>query len=82
MVSYDSPRVATEKVEYIKHLQLGGAMWWETSGDHPLDHDESLIRVVVEGLGGFNGRHMEHAENVLQYPESKYDNLRSGMPGE
>ncbi|KAK5739825.1 Chitinase 4 [Elasticomyces elasticus] len=75
-------KVATEKVNYIKHVGLGGAMWWESSGDHPLDHAESLIRVTVEGLGGFNGRHMEHVENVLQYPESKYDNLRSGMPGE
>ncbi|KAK3117619.1 Chitinase 4 [Teratosphaeriaceae sp. CCFEE 6253] len=82
MVSYDSPRVATQKVEYIKHRGLGGAMWWESSGDHPLEHDESLIRVVVEGLGGFNGRHMDHGENVLQYPESRYDNLRAGMPGE
>ncbi|KAK5699846.1 Chitinase 4 [Elasticomyces elasticus] len=82
VISYDSPQVATEKVNYIKHVGLGGAMWWESSGDHPLDHAESLIRVTVEGLGGFNGRHMEHVENVLQYPESKYDNLRSGMPGE
>ncbi|KAK3677259.1 Chitinase 4 [Recurvomyces mirabilis] len=82
MVSYDSPEVATQKVEYIKQKGLGGAMWWESSGDHPLNHDESLIRVVVEGLGGYEGRHMEHVPNTLQYPETKYDNLRNGMPGE
>ncbi|KAK5126334.1 Endochitinase B1 [Meristemomyces frigidus] len=79
MVSYDTPQVATQKVEYIKHNGLGGAMWWESSGDHPHDSEESLIRVTVEGLGGYNGRHMEHAENCLEYPESKYENLRKGM---
>lgn len=37
---------------------------------------------VVQGLGGYEGRHMERRENNLQYPESKYDNLRKGCPGE
>ena len=82
MVSYDSPQAATQKVEYIKHMGLGGAMWWESSGDHPLESEESLIRVTVEGLGGYGGRHMEQVENVLGYPETRYDNLRGGMAGE
>ena len=82
MVSYDSPRIATEKVQYIKKMGLGGGMWWETSGDQPSNHSESLISIVVHGLGGYEGKHMEHAANVLDYPESKYDNLRNGMPGE
>ncbi|KAK5114322.1 Endochitinase B1 [Meristemomyces frigidus] len=82
MVSYDSPEVAARKVEYIKEQGLGGAMWWESSGDHPADHNDSLIRVVVDGLGGYEGRHMAHVDNVLHYPESKFDNIRSGMPGE
>lgn len=82
MVSYDSPQVAARKVEYIKQRGLGGAMWWESSGDHSIKREDSLIRIVVDGLGGFEGRHMEHLQNVLEYPESKYDNLRQGMPGE
>jgi len=82
MISYDSPKVATQKAEYIKQMGLGGAMWWESSGDEPITQENSLIRVVVDGLGGFEGRHMEHMENVLAYPESKYDNLRNGMPSE
>ncbi|KAK4612325.1 Endochitinase 1 [Fulvia fulva] len=82
MVSYDSPQVATQKVQYIKQMGLGGAMWWETSGDQPRDHPESLIKITVEGLGGYGGKHMEQAPNVLEYPESKYDNLKGGMPGE
>ncbi len=63
-------------------MGLGGAMWWESSGDHPLESEESLIRVTVEGLGGYGGRHMEQVENVLGFPESRFDNLRAGMPGE
>lgn len=82
MVSYDSPQVATQKAEYIKRMGLGGGMWWESSGDEPITQENSLIRVVVDGLGGLEGRHMEHRENVLAYPESKYDNLRKGMPSE
>ena len=82
MVSYDSPQVAAEKVEYIKRLGLGGAMWWESSGDHRSNHSDSLINIVMQGLGGFGGKHLEHRPNVLEYPESKFDNLRNGMPGE
>lgn len=82
MVSYDSPQVAAEKVEYIKRMGLGGGMWWESSGDHPINHEGSLIRIVVDGLGGFEGRHMEHSANTLEYPQSKYENLSEGMPNE
>lgn len=82
MISYDSPQVAAEKVAYIKSRNLGGGMWWESSGDHPSNHSESLVNIVVQGLGGYEGRHMERRENCLEYPESKFENLRNGMPGE
>lgn len=82
MISYDTPQVAAQKVQYIKNTGLGGGMWWETSGDVPASQGESLINVVVQGLGGFQGKHMENTANVLGYPESKYDNLKAGMPGE
>ncbi|KAF2767875.1 glycoside hydrolase [Teratosphaeria nubilosa] len=82
MVSYDSPQVAAQKVEYIKRNHLGGAMWWESSGDHPIRHEASLIRITTDALGGFEGKHMEQSENCLEYPGSKYENLSKGMPGE
>lgn len=80
MVSYDDPQNAAAKSEYIKRRRLGGAMWWESSGDKV--GEESLINLVAQGLGGFEGKHMDHGMNCLDYPASKYDNLRKGMPGE
>ena len=44
MVSYDNPSMAREKAEYVQNRQLGGAMWWESSGDK--SGDQSLINTV------------------------------------
>ena len=33
-------------------------------------------------MGGSGGRNMEQRPNTLEYPESKYDNLRKGFPDE
>ena len=44
MVSYDSLEMAGRKVEFIKEEGLGGAMWWESSGDK--GGEESLIGTV------------------------------------
>lgn len=80
MVTYDTPRNAAAKVDYIQQRRLGGAMWWESSGDKV--GEGSLINLTVQGLGGFEGRHMDRSPNCLEYPGSKYDNLRAGFPGE
>ena len=82
MISYDTPQVVAQKVDYIKSTNLGGAMWWETSGDKPADSSESLINISAQGLGGYELKNMEQALNCLEYPFSKYDNLKAGMPNE
>ena len=33
LISYDTVNMALRKVDYIVKNQLGGAMWWEVSGD-------------------------------------------------
>ncbi|MCJ1233820.1 hypothetical protein MMC14_001778 [Varicellaria rhodocarpa] len=77
VVSYDNQEIAEKKVEFIRREGLGGAMWWESSGDK--GGEGSLIATVANGLGR---RNMDGAHNTLEYPESKYDNLRKGFPGE
>jgi chitinase len=70
-VTYDTKPVAKQKVDYIKNGHLGGAMWWESSGDK--QGTDSLIDTVFNGLGG----ELEYCENELDYPQSKYNNLRN-----
>jgi chitinase len=43
MISYDTPSATKKKASYIKSKNLGGGMWWETSGDKDKD---SLIKTV------------------------------------
>ena len=80
MVSYDMVECARKKCDYIRSKKLGGAMWWETSGDRK--GDGSLVDVVAgeltkEGRGG-----LESAKNSLAYPMSRFDNIRTGILGE
>ena len=44
MVSYDNKAMAKIKVDFVKRHGLGGAMWWESSGDRQ-GHD-GLIHTV------------------------------------
>ncbi|PWY93408.1 chitinase [Aspergillus sclerotioniger CBS 115572] len=77
MVSYDTPEVAGLKVDYIAGRGLGGAMWWELSGDHPVRHERSLVRLTGGKLGGVGG--LDGVENTLRYPVSRFENLRRGF---
>ncbi|KAI0427159.1 glycoside hydrolase superfamily [Xylaria sp. FL1042] len=76
MVTYDTVPMARRKAEFIVERGLGGAMWWESSADK--EGGESLIENVVDVLGGPGG--LDKTENCIEYPESKYENLRAGFP--
>lgn len=76
LVSYDTPEMARSKTEYIKQRGLGGAMWWESSADK--EGGDSLIGIVVDGLGGPDA--LLKQGNNLEYPTTKYDNLKDGFP--
>ena len=77
MISYDSQQMVQVKAQYARQKGLGGGMWWETSGDRAVGSG-SLIEGFVNAFGG-KGALREEA-NCLEYPESKYENIRAGMP--
>ncbi|KAJ5674133.1 Endochitinase B [Penicillium macrosclerotiorum] len=83
MISYDNVEIGRRKAEFIKQRKLGGGMWWESSGDKggkgANAADGSLIGTFVDGVGGIGA--LDQTANAINYPESKYDNLRAGMPG-
>ena len=74
-ISYDNVAVTKAKGDYIKSKGLGGAMFWETSGDRT--DGQSLIGTIA---GSFAG--LEQTQNLLSFPASQYANLVAGMPGE
>lgn len=75
LITYDTVGMAKRKAEWIKRENLGGAMWWESSADRT--GEESLVENVVKSLGAISC-----SKNCLDYPESKYDNLRNGFQGQ
>ncbi|KAF7714929.1 Chitinase [Penicillium ucsense] len=84
MVSYDTVEMCQRKAAFVRYRQLGGGMWWESSGDKGGKEADpgqgSLIGTFVNGIGGTSV--LDGIENALEYPESKYDNLRAGFPGQ
>lgn len=44
MITYDNPASSAAKVNYIQGRGLGGAMWWESSGDRV--GEGSLVNMV------------------------------------
>ncbi len=79
LISYDNVAVAKQKAAFIQQMDLGGAVWWESSADKV--GSESLIQNVAEILGGYYDSGLESSQNQLAYPNSTYENLRAGMPG-
>lgn len=79
LVTYDTVEMARKKAEWVKKEGLGGTMFWESSADDC--EGKSLIGNVRDVLVR-GGSCMDSKENRLEYPETKYDNLRKGFPGE
>ncbi|KAF0714528.1 Aste57867_3829 [Aphanomyces stellatus] len=74
-ISYDSPQSMAQKLDYIKKYNLGGTMFWSGDADHPTSHSRSLINQAYTFFGKDN---MAFYNNNVNYPTSKYDNIRSG----
>ncbi|KAH6853879.1 glycoside hydrolase family 18 protein [Chaetomium sp. MPI-CAGE-AT-0009] len=74
LVSYDTLVSGRRKAEYLVEKGLGGAVFWEASGDRA--GEGSLVGAVAGVMGG-----LEREENWLSYPVSRYENIRMGVPG-
>ena len=82
MISYDTVTAASRKIGYIMEMALGGGMWWEASGDRPAGGAGGQGSLIAEVSGALARNGLDSSLNTLVYPESKYDNLRAGFPGE
>ncbi|KAL2214326.1 endochitinase [Sarocladium strictum] len=72
LISFDTPEMISEKVNYLKGLGLGGSMFWEASGDRT--GEDSLIGTSQKALGSIDG-----TQNCLTYPDSQYENIASNL---
>ena len=73
LITYDNVASALNKAVYIESNGLGGAMFWETSGDKT--GTGSLIAAVGGSLAT-----LDSSQNLLSYPDSQYANMVAGMP--
>ncbi|KAG5928874.1 Endochitinase 1 [Claviceps africana] len=72
LISFDTPSMIKEKVRYLRQKGMGGSMFWEASADRKgLD---SLIGTSFSSLGG-----LDSTDNLLDYPDSQYSNIRKKM---
>ncbi|EQC28197.1 hypothetical protein SDRG_14021 [Saprolegnia diclina VS20] len=72
-VSYESPTSMAAKLQYIKKNNLGGTMFWAGDADAPATSARSLITQAYNFYGRNN---MALYANNLEYPTSKYSNVR------
>ncbi|KAH6857087.1 glycoside hydrolase family 18 protein [Chaetomium sp. MPI-CAGE-AT-0009] len=70
LVTFDTAEMVQRKVAYLKGKGMGGSMFWEASADRV--GEGSLIGASCGALGG-----IEQTQNLLEFPDSRYDNLRA-----
>lgn len=74
-VTYQGKQETKVKGQYIMKHGLGGAMWWQASGDK--EGNESLIFTMGESLGT-----LDASPNLLQYPDSPYSYVKDAANGQ
>ncbi|KAI0090629.1 glycoside hydrolase superfamily [Irpex rosettiformis] len=72
LVSYDTPHIASLKAQYVTSKGLGGNMFWDLSTDKT--GSDSLVSTTANVFGA-----LDQTQNHLDYPNSKWDNIRSNM---
>lgn len=74
MISFDNNEIVHLKADWVKKMNLGGVMWWESSGDRKVGQG-SAVEAVESSLKG----KMQKRWNSISYPLSKYQNMRDGF---
>ncbi|KAH8688769.1 glycoside hydrolase superfamily [Talaromyces proteolyticus] len=72
LTSFDTPNIALLKAQYMLEKGIGGAMYWELSGDKT--GPESIIATVANSVGN-----LDQTLNLLSYPQSNYTNIKNKM---
>ncbi|EKM53324.1 glycoside hydrolase family 18 protein [Phanerochaete carnosa HHB-10118-sp] len=73
LVSYDTPTIASIKAQYVNTNNLAGNMFWDLSTDKTGTPD-SLVSTTANVFGV-----LDQTLNHLDYPNSKWDNIRNQM---
>lgn len=70
LITYDNVDTTRLKAEYLMSRDLGGAVFWEASGDQ--SGEDSLIRTMAREMGD-----LDDSRNMLAYPQSRFANIRN-----
>jgi len=73
LISYDNVEAVQTKAQYVRSNNLGGAFFWEASGDR--NDTGSLISTTAASFGS-----LDQTQNNLNYSGSQYANMAAGMP--
>lgn len=69
LISYDNAASVALKARYLLQKGLGGAVFWEASGDRT--GKDSLVSTVARSMWP-----LEASQNMLEYPDSEFSNIR------
>ena len=72
LISYDNVEAVQTKAQYVRSNNLGGAFFWEASGDR--NDTGSLISTTATSFGS-----LDQTQNNLNYSGSQYANMAAGM---
>ena len=74
LFSYDNPKSVELKANFIQSQSLGGALFWEASGDRK--GEGSLTSLMAKDLGGEDFSGLDRSENTVVYPMSRYGYIK------
>ena len=74
LISHDDNRSVSFKAGYVAARGLAGAFFFEARGDRDAGSGGSLIAAARNAFA----LRLDNSTNLLRYPTSQYDNIRSG----